>query len=137
MSEKSSSVEEFKDYCESYEKSEFHKIMETDYFYLKRKKHYLGLAFAKEFSVKLENNKFIQAKPSTFSTASTIASSSQSGSSSTPLSPPTTKSSSHYQNLSLTQIMHVELNETFFHHLLRKILREGTYKTVMSNEEMM
>ena len=51
MSEKSSSVEEFKDYCESYEKSEFHKIMETDYFYLKRKKHYLGLAFAKEFSV--------------------------------------------------------------------------------------
>lgn len=33
--------------------------------------------------------------------------------------------------------MHVELNETFFHHLLRRILRENKYKALLGNDEMM
>ena len=138
MSEKSNSISEFMDYCTEYEKFEFHKFMETDYFYLKRKKHYLGIAFANEFSMKLENNKFIPAKGSNNSTTSTVASS-ENGSVSPPISPSTHKntSSSQYQNLSLTQIMHVELNETFFHHLLRRILRENKYKVLLGNDEMM
>jgi hypothetical protein len=59
MSEKSKSASEFMDFCNDYEKSEFHKFMETDYFYLKRKKYYVGVAFANELALKLENNKFV------------------------------------------------------------------------------
>lgn len=39
--------------------------------------------------------------------------------------------------MSLTQIMHIELSETFFHHLLKKILHEGKYKTLFGNDEML
>lgn len=44
--------------CSKYEQFEFHKLMETDYFYLKRKRHYLGEVFSSEFAIKLENNRF-------------------------------------------------------------------------------
>jgi hypothetical protein len=137
MSEKSKSASEFMDFCGEYEKSEFHKFMETDYFYLKRKKYYLGVAFANEFALKLENNKFVNRVGSSSST-STSASVSESRSG-TPISPTTQKysGSSQYQNLSLTQIMHIELSNTFFHSLLQKVLREGKYKSLLSNEELL
>jgi len=137
MSEKSNSASEFIYFCGDYEKSEFHKLMETDYFYLKRKKYYLGVAFANEFALKLENNKFVN-RIGTTSSASTSASLSECKSG-TPISPTTQKfsSSSQYQNLSLTQIMHIELSNTFFHSLLQRILREAKYKTLLSNEELL
>jgi hypothetical protein len=102
MSEKSKSASEFMDFCSEYEKFEFHKFMETDYYYLKRKKYYLGVAFANEFALKLESNKFVNRVGSS-SSASTSASVSESRSG-TPISPTTQKysSSSQYQNLSLT-----------------------------------
>ncbi len=137
MSEKSKSANEFIIFCGEYEKSEFHKLMETDYFYLKRKKYYLGVAFSNEFALKLENNKFVNRVGSS-STASTSASVSENRSG-TPISPTTQKysNSSQYQNLSLTQIMHFELSNTFFHTLLQRILREAKYKTLLSNEELL
>ena len=92
MSEKSKSASEFMDFCGEYEKSEFQKFMETDYFYLKRKKYYLGVAFANEFALKLENNKFVNRVGSSSST-STSASVSESRSG-TPISPTTQKYSS-------------------------------------------
>ena len=138
MSEKSKSASEFMDLCGEYEKYEFHKFMETDYFYLKRKKYYLGVAFANEFALKLENNKFVHSRGGSSSTASTSASVSESRSG-TPISPSTQKysSSSQYQNLSLTQIMHIELSNTYFHSLLQRILREGKYKCLLSNDELL
>ena len=137
MSEKSKSASEFIIFCGEYEKSEFHKLMETDYFYLKRKKYYLGVAFSNEFALKLENNKFVNRVGSS-STVSTSASVSETRSG-TPISPTTQKysNSSQYQNLSLTQIMHIELSNTFFHTLLQRILREAKYKTLLSNEELL
>ncbi len=52
------------DICAKYEEHEFQKLQEVDYFYLKRKKHYLALAFASEFSVKIENNKYANSRSS-------------------------------------------------------------------------
>ena len=138
MSEKSNSVNEFMVFCDEYEKSEFHKLMETDYFYLKRKKYYLGVAFSNELALKLENNKFIQARGGASSTASTSGSLSESKTG-TPISPTTQKynNSSQYQNMSLAQIMHIELKDTFFHSLLQRILREEKYKLLLGNDELL
>ena len=138
MSEKSNSVNEFMVFCDEYEKSEFHKLMETDYFYLKRKKYYLGVAFSNELALKLENNKFIQARGGASSTASTSGSLSESKTG-TPISPTTQKynNASQYQNMSLAQIMHIELKDTFFHSLLQRILREEKYKLLLGNDELL
>ena len=58
IADKSHTIAEYMEFCTKYEEFEFHKLMETDYFYLQRKKHYLGVVFSNEFAVKLENNKF-------------------------------------------------------------------------------
>ena len=47
--------------CSRYEEFEFQKLEEVEHHYLLCKKQYLGKAFAKEFAIKLENNKI--AKP--------------------------------------------------------------------------
>lgn len=47
-------------YCSRYEEFEFQKLEEVEHDYVLFKKHYLGKAFAKEFAIKLENNKIIK-----------------------------------------------------------------------------
>jgi len=47
-------------FCSRYEEFEFHKLEEVELDYILLKKHYLGKAFAKEFAVKLDNNKIMK-----------------------------------------------------------------------------
>jgi hypothetical protein len=47
-------------YCSRYEELEFQKLEEVEHHYLLIKKHYLVKAFAKEFAIKLDNNKIVK-----------------------------------------------------------------------------
>ena len=71
------------------------------------KKYYLGKAFAHEFATKLENNKF-------------------------------TASNSFSQfELTLTQVMPPDLTDTFFHQLLRKLLKEDMFREFMPYDQLL
>jgi hypothetical protein len=127
-----------------YEEFEFHKLEEVEHEYILYKKHYLGKAFSKELAVKLDSNKIIRQSQvgscdllGVSSTASTNSSAadSMSGSDNQKLS--SGKSSSAYQNLSLNQILHPELIESFFHQLVRRLLKNEDFKKLMDTESFM
>jgi hypothetical protein len=141
MQKKANSVEEYIQLCTRYEEFEFQKLEEVEHDYILYKKYYLGKAFAKEFAIKLDNNKIakhaqggLSQTPSNSST-STAAESLNNGNSS--VSPPVSKSSTAYQCLNLNQILHCELVETFFHHLVRRLLKNEEFQKLMDAETLM
>jgi hypothetical protein len=120
MQRKSQSISEYSELCSRYETFQFDKLEEVELFYLMMKKHYLCKSFAAELSVKLESNKFAKTNTNSLSATSSLGpvSSSNSGASTSSSVPSRTSSptmSSSYQNLSLPQVIHHELHETFFH----------------------
>ena len=102
------------------------------------KKHYLGKAFAKEFAIKLDNNKITKPPTSelyTVSSGNSSCSTTSSNGGSQKLS--TTKSGGVYQNMSLNQILYPELVDSFFHNILRRLLKNEDLKSLMETESFM
>ncbi len=136
----SSQVQEYINFCNRYEEYQFHKLQEVEYYYLSQKKHYLGKTFAAEFAQKLENNKFTRQnfEETSLSAVSTSESTETKNNSNEPnqISSPTylttTKSIGEcYKDLNLNQIIHIELVETFFHRLVRLLLKDSQLLTYM------
>lgn len=151
----SSKMSEFLDKCDIYESLKFQKLEEVEYPYLELKKYYLCKTFASELATTLENNKFAK---SAFATATPVretvsvtpsdghlnftnifsaaASSSSSSANSTTTQKATSPMSSRYSNLSLNTSLHHELVETFFHQVLRRLIKDGSFGRYIASEQL-
>ncbi|CDW75624.1 UNKNOWN [Stylonychia lemnae] len=96
----------------SYETSEFHKIQELEYYYVLTKKHYLAKAFSNELATKLENNKFTKTQ-----NCSPLANS--------------------FMDLNLNQIIPQDLINSFFHQVIRNLLKEKSLHEFMDSEQFL
>ena len=136
MQKKSFSIKDFIDYCTRYEDYSFHKLQEVEHYYILMKKHYLGKTFARELAVKLENNKIAGSPDYEFGATASYGSAfstneSYSGSS------PSKRSKTNYQSMSLNQILHTELVESFFHQIVRRLLKNADFLKIMDTEAIM
>lgn len=112
MQKRSQSIQGFMELCEAYEAHKFQNLQEVEYIYLLEKKYYLCKMFCKELAAKLESNKF--AKPS-FGATNSGERYQDGGLATSPVS-------SRYQNLNLHTAIHYDLNNTFFHQLLKSLI---------------
>lgn len=138
MYKKTNSIKEFFKYCTRYEEFGFQKLQEIEHDYIIYKKYYLCKAFAREFAIKLENNKL--AKPLSDSIRQVPSNSSNSTadtSHSNQKCSPSTKTSSVYSTMSFNQILHPELIDTLFNQLVRALLKNKEFIKMMDGEDFM
>ena len=112
----SHTIQDYVSLTEQYEACHFHSLEEVEYDYLNLRKHYLGKALSLELAHKLENNSL---------TRPCFSGSGQQQQLSSP-----------YSNLSLNTAIHPELVETFFHQLLRRLIKDEEFKTYIAVDQL-
>lgn len=113
----SQTISDYVSLTEQYEAFHFHSLEEVEYDYLNLRKHYLGKSFSLELAHKLENNSLT--RPCYSGTSQQQQ-----------------QLSSPYSNLSLNTAIHPELVETFFHQLLRRLIKDEEFKTYIAVDQL-